>query len=308
MVKTIGIIANTGKPGWKQVARSLSKHLAACGISPILEETSARELGKGNGVPLAELPNRAEILVTLGGDGTILGVVRELTACGGWNGKSFPRIAGINLGNLGFLTFAKKSDKLEAVAKALAEGDYRESYRAVLAVNVEQENTACLTRYALNEVVVGRGNVSRLVRLTASIGPRETVTEYVADGIMVATPTGSTAYSLAAGGPLIEPEAEVVVITPICPHSLGCRPAVIGIDKTVRIAFRDVETNWDRSDDAMTMTVDGQKIPNVNLRADIVVTEARFRVPLIFAKDSTFFGVVKEKLHWSGSASSEGAK
>lgn len=252
-----------------------------------METESARIAGEQTGLAYAELSARCAILLVLGGDGTILKVVHEL-------GSKLRPIFGINLGSLGFLTCINSDHALEAV-EAVCTSGYVLSQRALLDVTLERgDGTAAVRRTALNEAVISRGLLSRLVKLDTWIGS-DNLTQFNADGLIVATPTGSTAYSLSAGGPILSPTANVFVITPVCPHVLTNRSLVVG-DST-EIVIRPVPGQSE-----VILTVDGHGPEQVREGDRIRLRKSTLQLPLAMLPQLSFCEVLREKLKWSGSA------
>ncbi|PZR77637.1 MAG: NAD(+) kinase, partial [Chthoniobacterales bacterium] len=217
--KTIGLIAHTGKAGVAELARAVVNEFAARGIEVAVENATAALAQQPAGGDIAAIARRADLIVVLGGDGTILNVVASA-------GEELKPIFGINVGSLGFLTCVNSSAYREAV-EAMVSGRIAYSERALLAVELRQGERTLSALHALNDAVISRGDVSRLIRLHARVNG-EPLTEFNADGLIIATATGSTAYSLSAGGPILAPDSGVFVITPICPHVLTNRSVIVG--------------------------------------------------------------------------------
>jgi NAD+ kinase len=228
---------------------------------------------------------RAELIVVLGGDGTILNVVAHA-------GENLKPIFGINVGSLGFLTCANSSAYREAV-DAIANGRISYSERALLTVELRGEGETIASAKALNDAVVSRGDVSRLIRLQAKIDG-ESLTEYNADGLIVATPTGSTAYSLSAGGPILEPQSGVFVITPICPHVLTNRSVIVS--DSAKIEITPVSTEY-----PTFLSIDGRAPLRIPVDGAVLISRAMVTLPLGFLPEVSFFGVLRQKLKWRGS-------
>jgi len=282
----VGLVAHLGKPKAVELIRLLSAKLRDCGAQPLLEAESAALAGEPTGLPIAELGKRCAMLLVLGGDGTILKVVHEL-------GEHLRPIFGINLGSLGFLTCVSSVDAIEAV-DAICTGKYILSRRALLDVTLEREGVVKARCIGLNEAVISRGPVSRLIKLDTWIDAVN-LTQYNADGLIIATPTGSTAYSLSAGGPVISPDAGVFVITPVCPHVLTNRSLVVG-DRSV-IVVRPVPGQSD-----VILTVDGHRSERVSDGDLIRIRKSTLELPLAMLPGLSFCQVLREKLKWSGSA------
>jgi NAD+ kinase len=222
--------------------------------------------------------------VVLGGDGTLLQAVNE---------GSFPapHILGINSGTLGFLTGAGPED-FESVLEEAVSGTAIVSERSLLSVEVLRDGVSFWNGRALNEVVVSRGERSRVIRLEVEIDG-VMLTEYNADGLIVATPTGSTAYSLSAGGPLLAPDSGVFVITPICPHVLTNRSVIV--NERSRIMVRPSEGQL-----GICLTLDGRN-PLVLEAGDVTqIRRSRQALRLVFPSRLPFFEVLRQKLKWSG--------
>jgi NAD+ kinase len=202
---------------------------------------------------------------------------------------------GINFGSLGFLTGFGGPSFAEA-AKALASGDYRVEERTMLEANVRGLRGEVISRVGLNDVVVSRGDRSRLVQIEVSID-QVCLTEYNADGLIVATSTGSTAYSLSAGGPIVIPNSGVFVVTPICPHVLTNRSVVVSNRSTIRLkaSHRSVAQ-------PVSMSIDGQEPVHFNIGDEVTVKAADVTLPLVLPSNFTFAGVLRAKLGWSGTA------
>ena len=234
---------------------------------------------------MAELGAAADLLVVAGGDGTILHVVGQL-------GEVIKPIFGINVGSLGFLTCASSSTYREAV-ECIARDRINFSRRALLEARVTLGDKRTNKMIALNDAVLSRGELSRLVMLCTRVNG-EPLTEFNADGLIVATPTGSTAYSLSAGGPILDPESGVFVITPICPHVLTNRSIIVADDSIIEIEASD-------PDYPVFLTLDGRRPIHVERESIVTIRKAKRTLPLASLPEASFFSVVRQKLKWSGS-------
>ena len=232
----------------------------------------------------ASLAREVDLLLVFGGDGSILRVVREI------DGALTP-ILGVNVGRLGFLT-AVPSNDLPAALEKVWNNDFEIESRPLLEARGQSSGKKIQLR-ALNDIVVSRGAAPRMIELEVSVNG-EVLTCYRCDGLIISSPTGSTAYSLSAGGAIVSPKAQVFAITPICPHTLSNRSVIVGLDSTVQVKVisEKVET---------TATADGQM--QVDLLADDVITIRRSRrtAQLLHPGGSSFFDTLRRKLHWSGS-------
>jgi NAD+ kinase len=283
--KTIGVIAHTGKPGVGDLVNAITDEFSRFSITTLLEKETARVAGKKSDYSIVELGAAVDLLVVAGGDGTILRVVGQL-------GDAIKPIFGINVGSLGFLTCANSATYLEAV-DCMAKDRINFSQRALLEARVRLGEKQTAKMLALNDAVLSRGELSRLVLLRTRVNG-EPLTEFNADGLIVATPTGSTAYSLSAGGPILDPESGVFVITPICPHVLTNRSIIVAEGSTIEIEASD-------PDYPVFLTLDGRKPIHVERGSVVTIRKAKKTLPLASLPDASFFSVVRQKLKWSGS-------
>ena len=283
--KTVGLIAHTGKAGVAELTRTLAKQLEEAGLTVLLEKETATLAGLPDGRASEELGRAADLLVVLGGDGTILHLIGQL-------GDNIKPVFGINMGALGFLTCANSSASAEAV-ECIASGKMVFSERTLLEVTVKSSAGRPSSMTGLNDVVFSRGEVSRLVRLKTSVNG-EALTEFNADGLIVATPTGSTAYSLSAGGPILAPESGAFVITPICPHVLTNRSIIVDEGAIIEIEVTEREY-------PVFLTVDGREPLRMDTGTHVEIKKSSKVLPLASLPGVSFFGVVRQKLKWSGS-------
>ena len=239
----VGIFANPHKPGSVPTLQALRAALATRGVGTVLDERTATLAGESDGIPASSFAAQVDIAAVIGGDGTMLHALSQL-------GRFEKPVAGINIGTLGFLTTCT-DDELGEFADAIAEKRFTTSVRTLLEATVHRPGAADVSFTALNEVTLARGETGRLVSLTAKVNG-ELLNHYRADGLIVATPTGSTAYSLSAGGPLVAPNAGVFLITPICPHSLSQRALVLSDSCAVELSSEDPDGG------PMLFTVDGR--------------------------------------------------
>jgi NAD+ kinase len=281
----IGLIAHTGKPGVAELTQKLESEFSRFQLPVLVEAKTAALAGLKHSYSVADLGREADLLVVLGGDGTILHVVAQLE-------DVIKPIFGINVGSLGFLTCANSATYADAV-ECIAEGKMVFSDRTLLEVIVKVAGHEPLVMTGLNDAVFSRGEVSRLIRLKTSVNG-EALTEFNADGLIVATPTGSTAYSLSAGGPILAPESGAFVITPICPHVLTNRSIIVGGDSIIEIEVSE-------RDYPVFLTVDGREPLRIEAGAAVEMKKSRRVLPLASLPGVSFFGVVRQKLKWSGS-------
>jgi NAD+ kinase len=282
---SLGIYAHWRKSGAEASLRALLQELSRHNVNTLVEEQAAKLVGQ-TGHSLEELYDRVDLFVALGGDGTLLRLVRDL------RGKMKP-VMGINFGSLGFLT-CFGGPEYAVAAKALATGDYRVDERTLLEVSIERRGKTILSQIGLNDVVVTRGEHSRLVRVDLFIDQTH-LTQYNADGLIIATSTGSTAYSLSAGGPIVMPNSGVFVVTPICPHVLTNRSVIVSNKSTIRLLPS-------RGEQQLCVNIDGQESMQLHEGDIVAVRPANAKLPLLLPKDLTFADILGAKLRWSGSA------
>ncbi|MEY3480727.1 MAG: putative inorganic polyphosphate/ATP-NAD kinase [Verrucomicrobiota bacterium] len=282
----IGILARIDKTQAAELVRSVRGALASRGADILLESRTAGLLGDGSpGESEQVLADACDLVVVLGGDGTILRALHRM-------GGKVPPIFGINLGSLGFLTGVSSEDWSAAV-ESIAARNYRLSARSLLRVELERDGRVAETFLGLNDAVVSRGHHSQLIKIEVRVDGDE-LCIYNADGLIVATPTGSTAYSMSAGGPLLLPDSASFVLTPICPHVLTNRSAVV--PDGARLELRLVGNA-----PGVTVNVDGQEIRELGSRDVLRISRAAEKLQLATLPGLTFSQLLREKLKWSGS-------
>jgi len=281
-----GLIAHTGKPGAASMVEKLCAEFARHSAEIKIEAKTAGLIHLESPHTTRSLGEICDILLVLGGDGTILQVQHEL-------GDRIKPIFGINLGALGFLTCISSGDYLKAVDSILNKV-YTLSFRTLLEVEVLRDGRELARRRGLNDAVISRGELSRLIKLEVKIdGSR--LADYNADGLVISTPTGSTAYSLSAGGPILTPDSGVFVITPICPHVLTNRSVIVN-DST------EIEVTPCKEQGAVYLTVDGQELLVIQPGDTIRIRKSAQDLPLAMLPGISFSEVLSQKLKWSGSA------
>ena len=286
---TIGVIVNGSKPGAKDVLYQLIEFSQGHPNLRLLFEKRTGALIRHPGLSEAELAKKSDLLLVAGGDGSLIDVVDSV----------FPTqvpILGVNIGSLGFLTAVSESE-VEKILPYLAANDLRLSPRLVLETVFHHANgKSQFIPCALNDIVIARASASRLARIRVEIGDY-LVTEYVCDGLIVSTPTGSTAYSLAAGGPILSPDADSIVLTPICPHTLTNRALVVGTDQVIRIrVVRQTGVP------APGVQFDGRPGGNLRTHEWLEIKPAKAKVQLAYLPHSDFYRVLRQKLKWSGAS------
>jgi len=279
--KIVGLVVKRQRAEAAALAGTLAAHLRSRGATVLVEQEMAA-LPDVRVVDKAAMVQTADLIVVLGGDGTLLGVARLA-------GARELHVLGINLGGLGFLTEVSTDDAVPALERVFA-GDYQLDRRTTLAVRVLRHGTVVASSQVLNDAVINKSALARIIDLDTSVDG-EYLCVYKADGLIVATPTGSTAYSLSAGGPLVGPGVEVMLLAPICPHTLTLRPLVLADTSIVRVQLR-------APDQEVFLTLDGQE--GIPLRDGDVVEVARSPhiVALVRTVARSVLGVLRDKLHW----------
>lgn len=279
--KVVGIKLNLKKIAALGIVQNVVAWLIRNGISVRLPAEAARDCGLEKfSCPDNQFYQGLDCLLVLGGDGTLLQAARSVV------GRSIP-LLGVNLGHLGFLTELEVADLYEGLDR-LVKGDYHLEERMMLRTEVIRFGQMINTTYALNDVVVAKGSFARIIDLECYID-NNYFTTYRGDGIIMATPTGSTAYSLSAGGPIVCPTFEVILLTPICPHTFYSRPLVISPRQTVKIAIAQPAQE-------IIMTIDGQTSIRLEQTDQIIVSRAELSTTLIKLRGRHFFEVLRGKL------------
>ncbi len=285
-VRKLAIVANCGKPRAADVLRRIAAGAAERGIA-LVSDAPVRAL-IGAGAPLAEEDTVAGVdaVLALGGDGTMLRAVRAV------NGRPIP-VLGVNIGGLGFLTTVAE-EELDRALTCLATGQGEISRVGVLACTVRRAGRELARYRALNEVVVSSGPSYRVITLDVSIDD-DSVTSYVCDGLIVATPSGSTGHSLSAGGPILSPETPALVLSLICPHTLSWRPLVVPDRSAIAVTVAG------SSAADPTLNVDGQMSHGIRRGDTITVTRSPDDACFVRLPGYSYFNVLRRKLRWSGS-------
>ena len=285
----VGVVVNRSKPGAREVLNQVIEFSQGHPNLKLQFEKRTAAMIHRPGLSEIELAKKSDLLLVAGGDGSLLDVVEAV----------FPSqvpIFGVNIGSLGFLTAVSETE-VETILPYLAENDLRLSPRMALeTVFHHTQGRNRLIPCALNDVVIFRANVSRLIRIRVEVGDY-LVTEYVCDGLIVATATGSTAYSLAAGGPILSPDADSILLTPICPHTLTNRALVVGTDQAIRIrVIKQVGVP------APVVQFDGRTGGHLRNHEWLEIKPAQKKVQLAYLPHSDFYRVLRQKLKWSGAS------
>ena len=286
-IRTAGLI---GKHADRRVADTLEQLIALLGDAKtevLFDEESAGKL-PSFGLPVVDrqtLGERSDLIIVVAGDGTFLNAARSLVD------YDVP-LLGVNLGRLGFLADVMPADMTEKLTQILA-GDYDEEQRFLLDARVLRDDQELYRGCALNEVVIHKWNIARLIQFETTINGRLVNTQR-SDGLIVATPTGSTAYSLSGGGPILHPELEAVVLVPICPHTLSSRPLVVAADSEFDIR---VDTSGEQPE--AQLTCDGQTTLALAHGDRILIRRKERRLRLVHPRGHDYFATLRAKLHWA---------
>ncbi len=270
-IRRIGLIGNPEKPASAKIIRQAAQLIRRAGRKAFVDGDAA------------SLAREVDLLLVFGGDGTMLGVAREIA------GSPTP-ILGVNIGGLGFLTGVPSAELARAL-KCVWNGQFRFESRALIEA-AGNCNGKKISATALNDIVVSRGAVSRLIALDVGVDG-EFITRYRCDGLIISSPTGSTAYSLAAGGAVVLPTAEVFVMTPICPHALSNRSIILPLSAIISVKAMSPLP-------ATILSADGQIVVELDAGNEITIRRSRRAIRLMHLADSSFFEALRHKLQWRG--------
>ncbi|GIM44542.1 NAD kinase [Collibacillus ludicampi] len=280
-MKTIGLAVNQAKPKAIPVTKELIRLIEEQGASVYVDADVADLVDrKDRALHIEQFPGKVDLVFVLGGDGTLLGMARRLAPFG------LPML-GINVGNLGFLSEAEPDDLKKAVCRVL-NGDFALEKRMMLETSIEREGRIIQSAIGLNDIGIAKRSFGRMVTLRIFVDDMYVET-YSGDGLIISSPTGSTAYSLSCGGPIVSPHMQVILLTPICPHRLSTRPIVISGEQVVR-----VEVSASHHD--IGVSVDGQIGFTLSRNDTVIVKKAKYETTLIKWKEREFFDVLRKKL------------
>jgi len=277
-INRVGVVIKPHAPGIEDILTKLDAYLLKRGIECVLEKAAAQKLGRSDGPNREEIPGQVDLVVVLGGDGTLLSIA-HIAAC-----KRVP-VMGVNLGRLGFLTEVPLDEMTLALDAFIGGNEDIVSPRWMLESKFKDGSGL-----ALNDVVINKGALARMIQVTIWIDEREIQT-VKADGLIVATPTGSTAYSLSAGGPIIQPYIPGILLTPICPHTLTFRPTVISSSLRIKIQLLT-------SGEEVYLTLDGQRGSTMVKNDTVEVWRAGCELHLVSSPKRNYFDLLQEKLSW----------
>ncbi|MBN2397011.1 MAG: NAD(+)/NADH kinase [Deltaproteobacteria bacterium] len=277
-IRRVGIIANSGKEKAAEYALRLTEWLSEREVEVSFGEGIAAQVNRP-GMSGSDLASAVDMLVIFGGDGTLLMAARLAM-------ESDVPILGINMGGFGFMTVVNLDEMLDTM-EVILEGRYRTSRRMMLSVSVEGAEHP-----ALNDAVINRGDLSRMVNLETFVDGRYLST-FKADGLIISTPTGSTAYSLSSGGPIVMPELDSIIINPICPHTLTNRPIVLPPESVVEVVIRTKEGK-------ASVTLDGQDLFILKSGDRVRVRKSEHRIKLVESPHRDYLEILRTKLGWGG--------
>jgi NAD+ kinase len=279
-MKKIGIIAKRGEPEAIKAVKDLLRWMKGKNFKFFIESEVAKAL-KITGYSRKEIPSISDIIIVFGGDGTLLSVARLV-------GKLGVPILGVNLGGLGFITEISRDDIRKEINKVFS-GNYSFEERIMLLADVYRKGRKIVKQNALNDVVLNKSALSRMFEFDISINDQY-VSTFRADGLIVSTPTGSTAHSLSAGGPILYPTLESFLMTPICPHALTSRPIVLPDTFVLEATVK--------SGDDVYLTLDGQVGFPLKVRDRIKIRKADYKTKFIVLHDRDYFQILRTKLKW----------
>lgn len=283
MIRKVGIACKPIKDVVCSVVPPLLAWLREHKIEVMVDVETSSCIDAGvDGIPREALADKIDLLLVLGGDGTLLSAARAL------RGHSIP-VLGVNLGALGFLTSVTLEELYPVLDRVIA-GKYSTSDRMTLQATISHDGQLAGPHLALNDAVVNKSAMARMLDFDVYVDQSH-VGRYRADGLIVSTPTGSTAYSLAAGGPIVHPDLDVLIVTPICPHMLTNRPLVIPGTSQVSVDFS-------AADEPVYLTLDGQTGAQLGLNHRVTVTRSESKVRLVRPAGKTYFEILRSKLRW----------
>lgn len=289
----LSIITNKDKDSNFEFTKQLIQILKGMDIEYRLPFDIANILQDQNGVHENKLYNDIDAVVVLGGDGTILRAARDCIKNSLTSDYSTVPLIGINLGNLGFLSSVEKYDMEWAIKNVVAD-NYIIDERMMIKCVVKQNGEIRQEAYALNDIGVTRSQFSRIIKLKISVND-EVLDIFSADGVVISTPTGSTAYSLSAGGPIVDPKMELFLVTPICPHALYSRSFIVNSDDFIKIKLAD--DSCMECSKSIILTADGQYGINIDINDEIYIEKAKYKAKIIKIKDQGFYSILRKKLY-----------
>ena len=272
MIKSVGIIANPNKKKALKYQKDIKGYLSKRDITVYTDRESSRK----------DIIEKTDLIITLGGDGTLLNIVKFI--------KKKVEVLGVNVGGFGFLTEVK-TDEVYSVLDDILNNNYSVSLRRMIKASVHREGKIIETLASLNDMVINKGSLSRILTLSLSVED-ETVATYLCDGLIVSSSTGSTAHSLSAGGPIVTPNVDALIVTAICPHTLTHRPLVLPSSKKIKVKILGKNTQ------DVALTADGQVAVKLKFNDTLIIKRMPISLRLIVSKKRSYFQVLREKLKW----------
>ncbi|MEJ2297873.1 MAG: NAD(+) kinase [Woeseiaceae bacterium] len=288
-------IALLGRHTDKRVAepmQALARHLSQAGYDVVAADTLGLDL-EARRIPEEELCDSADLAIAIGGDGTMLYASRLVRETG-------TPLIGVNRGRLGFLADITPDEMITSVEQILS-GDYQEDRRMLLEATLQTADGESLAAYALNDVVVQRGSKGGMVDFSTQVDDKY-VNTHSGDGLIVATPTGSTAYALSCGGPILEPHIQAVALVPICPHTLTDRPIVIPADQAIDVKVLE------RAETCAEVTLDGMHLGTLTPGDTLRIARSDEYVTLLHPPGHDFYGILRSKLFWGRDSRKRGGE
>lgn len=279
---TVAIMGRHEDPRVAEPVAALASYLTKAGVDVVVVSESPAELS-GRRVPEEEIAGVSDLIIAVGGDGTMLYTARLAREHG-------VPLLGINRGRLGFLADVTPDEMLQSLGKIL-DGDYSRESRLMLDARLEKSDGDVVTTAAMNDIVLQRRGTGRMIDFETSIAGQY-VNTHSGDGLIIATPTGSTAYALSCGGPIIEPQLDAIVVVPVCPHTLSDRPVVIAADLEIEVKLLK------RADTQAGVAADGHSFGALTAEDRLLIGAADRRITLIHPPGYDFYEILRSKLHW----------
>jgi NAD+ kinase len=282
VIKAVGVISKPNSPAAQELVPRMLDWLRERGIAVSIDEQTALYAGTATGLAREEVTAHCDLVIVLGGDGTLLSAARAL-------GRREVPVFPVNLGGLGFLTAITVDEVFPELERALR-GEHRVAKRRLMTAEVLRDGEVVASFDALNDAVLTKSSIARMIDLDTFVDD-QFVCAYKADGLIIATPTGSTAYSLSAGGPIIYPSVPAICLTPICPHMLTNRPVLVPETSVIRVTSRG-------PDESVYLTIDGQVGVPIREHDEVVCHSSHHSLLLTRPPKMMFFDVLREKLKW----------
>lgn len=285
-VHTVGLVCALHKPGAVEFAQELTSRLQAAGVVMLVEEELAEVWGGDCHIRQpADLATEAELVIAMGGDGTLLSVAHYAAPAG-------TPLLGVDLGSFGFLAGQQPAAVLENLEAVLA-GQYYTESRLMVSTQIQRESEVAGTYLSLNDVVLAKTSPRRMIRLQVKVD-NQPVAVYPADGLIISTPTGSTAYNLSAAGPVVSPMVDCLIINPICPHTLYLRPLIVQSTAVIEVGLPSPA----KHPGPISLTIDGQKTVDLSANDTVITTQASCRATLVTVTRDSFYERLRTKLRW----------